>query len=293
MRNSLVSLVVLSTLATASISFAQDAAPAATTPAATPDWTFPMTVGYATDYIFRGQSQTWGKGSLQASFQADHSSGFYAGVAMASVSDKWLAGASLETDLYAGFRNTIGDTGLNYDVGGIYYLYPDANWDKAGAPGTFNSTSLNTFEIYAALSYKWLSFKTGRTLTDYFGWNTNNSGVGVFNTNGPDLGASGVHPNGSTKGSYFYEANGAFEFVPTWTVSGQLGRQIVAESSGLDVTYYKVGVSKAFDGGWAVGAFYSGTNEPNAYKNFGSLSNSGGTSNVAKQKFFVTAFKSF
>jgi uncharacterized protein (TIGR02001 family) len=286
MRKSLLSLAVLGALSVPSLSFAEDTAVPAVA-AATPDWTFPMSVGYVSDYIFRGQSQSWGKGSLQASIEADHKSGLYAGLSIESVSDKWLAGANLETDFYAGFRNTIGATEIGYDVGGIYYAYPSANWDKSVCTGSNNKNSLNTFEVYGALSYKFLSVKAGRTLTEYFGWNNNNSGIG--GGFGNDLSA-GVKPGGSTKGSYF---NAAYEVLPTWTASGQLGRQVVADATGLDLTYYKVGVSKAFANSWTVGGFYSGTNEPDAYKNFGSLSNSGGASNVAKNQVFLSVFKSF
>lgn len=292
MRKSLLSLAVLSALAVPSLSFAEDAAPAVA--AATPDWTFPMSVGYVSDYIFRGQSQSWGKGSLQASLEADHASGFYAGLSMESVSDKWLAGANLETDFYAGFRHALADTGFGYDVGAIYYAYPGADWNKSSFAGT-NKNSLNTLEAYAAVSYKWLSLKAGRTITEYFGWNNNNSGVGSGFAGDT---TAGVIPGGSTKGSYFYEANAAYEVLPTWTASGQLGRQVIADSVGLDITYYKAGVSKAFANGWTVGGFYSGTNEPAAYKNFVSLSNTGGATggdntNVAKNQVFVSVFKSF
>ncbi len=292
MRKSLLLTAVLGALTLPALSFADDAvAPAVATPAAapaaTPDWTFPMSVGFVSDYIFRGQSQSWGKGSLQASIEADHASGFYGGLSIESVSDKWLPGANLETDFYAGFRNKIGASDFSYDVGGIYYVYPGADWDRSVFVGT-NSNTLNTFEAYAAISYKWLSLKTGRTLTEYFGWNTNNSGVGIGFAGDPSAGVTG-----NTRGSYFYEANAAYEVIPTWTVSGQLGRQVVAESTGLDLTYFKAGVSKAFANGWTVGGFYSGTNEPAAYKNFASLSNSGGSTNVAKDQVFLSVFKSF
>jgi hypothetical protein len=36
----------------------------ATTSEVAPDWTFPNSIGVVSDYIFRGQSQTWGKPSL-------------------------------------------------------------------------------------------------------------------------------------------------------------------------------------------------------------------------------------
>lgn len=271
------------------LSFAEDAvAPAAAAP--TPDWTFPMSVGYVTDYIFRGQSQSWGRGSFQGSIEADHVSGFYGGLSIESVTDKWLPGANLETDFYAGFRNKIGTSDFSYDVGGIYYVYPGANWDKAyTAPAPlYNRKTLNTFEAYAAVSYKWLTLKTGRTLTDYFGWTPNNSGIGFGFNGNPKAGVTG-----STKGSYFYEADASYEVIPTWTLSGQLGRQVISEAVGLDITYYKAGVSKAFANGWVVGGFYSATNEPSAYKNYISLSNTGGTTNVAKDQILLSVFKTF
>lgn len=289
MRKSLLLTAVLSVLTMPALSFAEDTVTPVTA-APTPNWTFPMSVGFVSDYIFRGQSQSWGKGSFQGSLEADHVSGFYGGLSIESVSDKWLPGANLETDFYAGFRNKIGTSDFSYDVGGIYYAYPGADWDKSIYTGFNNSKTINTFEAYVAVSYKWLTLKTGRTLTDYFGWNDNNSPI-----NGGFAGdaTAGVKPGGSTKGSYFYEADGAYEFIPTWTASGQIGRQVVADSIGLDLNYYKVGVSKAFANGWTVGGFYSITNEPAAYKNYASLSNSGGSTNVAKDQVLLSVFKSF
>ena len=285
MHKSLLLTAVLATLALPIQSYAEDTVAAA--PVA--DWTFPGTAGVVSDYIFRGQSQSWGKASIQASIEADHKSGFYAGLALASVSSKWLPGATIENDWYAGFRNKIGSTDIGYDVGGIYYAYQGGNWDKSAFPNT-NKKTLNTFEVYGALSYQWLTVKAGTTLTDYFGWTNNNSGIGGgFNG---DLSA-GVKPGGSTKGSYYYEADAAYEILPTWTASGQLGRQTVADSTGLDLTYWKAGVTKAFVSGWNVSAFYSGTNEPNAYKDFLSLANMTDKSNIAKDTVFVSIVKNF
>lgn len=284
MRQSLLVTAILAALALPNITMAADAAPAAE---ATPEWAFPMSVGLVSDYIFRGQSQSWGKLSFQGSFEADHSSGLYAGLALESVSDRWLPGANLETDFYAGYRSKIPSTDIGFDVGGIYYVYPNADWDQSVFAGT-NSNSLNTFEVYGSLSYQWLSVKAGSTLTEYFGWNPNNSGVGGGFNGDPNAGVTG-----NTRGSYFYEANAAYEVFPSWTLSGQLGHQVIADSQGLDITYYKATVTKAFTTGWTVAATVSATDEPDAYKKFASLSNSGGTSDVAKTQFFVSVFKSF
>ena len=266
---------------------AEDALAKAVEP--TPDWTFPNNVSLVSDYIFRGQSQTWGKPSLQAMIEADHKSGFYIGLAAATVSDKWLPGANVEVDYFAGFRNTLPGAAsvIGFDVGAIYYTYPGANWDESAFAGT-NSNRLDTAEAYLGLSYKWLSFKMGSTLTEYFGWNPNNSGVGIgFNG---DLSA-GV--TGDTKGSSFYEFNALYEFAPSWSVNGQVGHQHIRNATGLDLTYYKAGVTKSFTNGWLVGASYSATNEPDAYKDFLSLKNTVSKSDIAKDKLFFSVSKSF
>ncbi len=288
MRKSLLLIAVLGAFSSAQAVMAEES---------TPDYKISSSASFVSDYIFRGQSQTWGKPAVQVSTELAHKSGLYAGFFGSNVSGAWLPGANLETDLQSGFRKTIGRTEVGYDVGGIYYIYPGANWEQSA----FNTSTmtpadaawtkanrLNTFEVYGSLSYKWLSFKTGITTTEYWGWNTNNSYV-----NGGFAGDLGAGVKGSTKGSYFYEVNAANEIFPTWTVSGQLGRQVINNSTGLDLTYYKVGVSKALPADWSVAAFYSGTNEPSAYKDFISLANLSKDSDIAKDKVFFTISKSF
>jgi len=264
---------------------AEDAPAAAAEP--TPDWTFPMSVSLVSDYIFRGQSQTWGRPAAQFSVEADHKSGFYAGFFLSNVSDHWLPGATVETDLYGGFRGKF-TADLAFDVGGIYYMYPGADWDESVFDGFNASNKLDTFEAYAALTYKWLTFKTGITVNEYFGWSTNNSPV-----NGGFAGDLGAGVTGDTSGSYYFELNAAYEVVPSWTVSGQVGRQIINNSHGLDITYYKAGVTKALPQGFSLGAFYSGTNEPDAYEDFLSLDNGHSDSDIARDTVFVTLTKSF
>lgn len=270
------------------LAMAEEAAPA-------PDWTIGGSVSFVSDYIFRGQSQTWGKPAAQFGVEANHKSGFYAGFAASNVSDEWLAGANLETDLYAGYRGKI--SSLGFDVGGIFYIYPGADWDQSNAVFGNKSQSLNTFELYGSLSYNWLSVKSGVTLTDYFGWNENNSGrqlhgnnpagVGDF-TNDPKAGV-----DGDTKGSWYIETNAAYEVAPGWTVSGQIGRQFIADSHGLDISYYKAGVTKAFNGGWAVGVFASASSDPKAYEKFWSLRDNSDTADIAKSTGYISISKSF
>lgn len=290
MKKSLISLAVLGAVSLPSFTYAAEAAKEE----ATPEWTFPANFTMVSDYIFRGQTQTWGRAAAQFSFEADHKSGFYAGFFTSNVSDQWLPGANLETDLYTGFRNAIGASGFGYDVGAIAYLYPGANWDESGFTGT-RSKKLTTAEIYGALSYQWLTVKAGYAVTPYWGWNYNNSGTGGIGFNG-DYNA-GVKPGGNTNGSYYYEADASYEVLPTWTLIGQLGKQVIDDTKGLDITYYKAGVTKAFQQGWAVNVSWSGTNEPDAYKNFSSLRDgsfdTGKTYDIAKDKVFVGVTKNF
>ncbi|MBS1209321.1 MAG: hypothetical protein H6R19_1719 [Proteobacteria bacterium] len=256
-------------------------------PAVTSDWSFPSSVSLVSDYIFRGQSQTWGKPAVQFGVEADHATGLYAGFFTSNVSDHWLPGASAETDFYGGYRNKIADT-VGYDLGVIYYAYPGANWNKSAFSGYNDSNSLNTAEAYVSMSYQWLSFKTGRTLTEYFGWSTNNSPVG-----GGFAGDSTAGVTGSTRGSYFYELNASYDVAEGWNLNGQIGRQVIANATGLDITYYKAGVTRALPQGWSVSLTYNGSSEPDAYKNFLSISNTTSASNIAKDQTVLSLSKAF
>lgn len=300
MNKKLISLAAVSAFAVISApALAEDAAPAAApqAEAPAPDWTVIGSVSFVSDYIFRGQSQTFGKPAIQASVEVDHKSGFYAGFAASNVSDQWLPGANLETDLYGGFRGNLpgAASDIGFDIGTIWYIYPGANWSDSGFQpdrgfAATNPNSLDTGEAYLALTYKWLTLKAGIAYTEYFGWNNNNSGVGGGFAG--DLGA-GVVPGGDTTGSYYYEANAAYEVFPTWTVSGQIGRQVVNDAIGLDITYFKAGVTKGFNGGWSIGAFASVTSEPDAYKNFVGLRDTVSTSDIARTTGFISIGKSF
>lgn len=250
-------------------------------------WSFPTSVSVVSDYIFRGQSQSWGKPAVQFSTEADHASGLYAGFSGSSVSKSWLPGATMETDFFGGYRNSIAGT-VSYDLGVIYYAYPGGNWKKSAFAGYNDPNSLNTAEAYVSLGYKWFTFKTGRTLTEYFGWSTNNSPAGGGFAGDP---AAGV--TGSTRGSTFYELNASYEAGDGWNFSAQVGRQTVAHSTGLDVNYYKLGVSKALPAGWSAGLFYSASDEPAAYNHFLSLKSGSSESNVARSTVFASLTKAF
>src|SRR4029078_2528628 len=117
-------------------------------------------VGLYSQYIFRGLTQTDRKPAIQGGFDYGHSSGFYVGTWASNIS--WLrdsaaysAGGSGEFDFYGGFKGSIGKSDFTYDVGTLYYYYPgDANV----AANALN-VKADTWEIYGALGWKWLSRK--------------------------------------------------------------------------------------------------------------------------------------
>ena len=81
MRNSLLSIAVLSIFAMPALSYAEDAeatAPAAAAPASS--WSATSNIGFVSDYYTRGISQTFHKPTVQGGFDIAHSSGFSAGI---------------------------------------------------------------------------------------------------------------------------------------------------------------------------------------------------------------------
>lgn len=93
----------------------------------------------ASDYLFRGVSQTNNGAAVQGGLDFESESGFYAGTWMSNMFD----GGGIETDLYLGFAGSAGDFG--YDVGVITYIYPDLEgWDATevyigGSYGVFDA----------------------------------------------------------------------------------------------------------------------------------------------------------
>ena len=289
MRKSLLLVAVLGTLAS-QVAFADEAAaPAAAAP--TPTWTFPTTISVVSDYIWHGQSQTWGNPAAQFGVEADHASGLYAGFWASNVSGAWLPNASLETDWSVGYRGAFA-TDFKYDVGGVYIYYPNGNWNKV-AVYTNPSSKLDTAELYANLGWKWLNFKVGYEPTKFYGWDSVNSGLGGGFPG--DLSA-GIKAGKKSEDSYYYVLSGSYD-VPQLAginVAGEVGRHSIGGAANLDWTWFKAGVTKTFDGGWSVNAFYTATAGTDAYKNYQSLSSTVADSySIDKSKVVVGVSKAF
>jgi len=143
-------------------------APAAPAAPASPH-TLTGNMGLYSQYIFRGLTQTNREPALQGGFDYSHSSGFYAGTWGSNVS--WLrdggyyrAGGSLELDVYGGYKWSLPND-FTLDLGTLYYWYPGD--PTLAAPGAVASNpKADTWELYAGLSWKFLSAKFSYSLDD-------------------------------------------------------------------------------------------------------------------------------
>lgn len=111
------------------------------------------TVTVASDYDFRGITQTAQDPALQASVDYAHDSGWYVGgwasnVDFCASNATSCLDADYELDLYTGFTRSIGDTGLTWDVGLVYYSYEKSDYNY---PEIYGSVAKDGFK--AKVSY--------------------------------------------------------------------------------------------------------------------------------------------
>ncbi|MBU1374437.1 MAG: TorF family putative porin [Alphaproteobacteria bacterium] len=157
-------------------------------PAAAQELSF--NVGAASDYVFRGVSQT--DGNAQVFAGADLSMGdWYAGVWASNVD--FNDGTDAEFDVYGGYTTTLGIASLDFGV--LYYAYVDP---PAGP-------NPNYFELQAKASVPVGPATLGGQL--YFT---------------PDY-------YGSGSDAWYYEVNGAYSPTDAVTFSAALGREEIAD----------------------------------------------------------------
>ncbi len=272
---------LLFTLFSACIATGADATEAAKT-----DITVSGTLALVSNYVWRGQSQTWGNPALQFGVEAGHVSGAYAGFWTSNVSDQWVPGTRIETDWYAGVRGNLPAalSNLGYEVNLNYAYFPGGDFNKTGF--ALPSSSPNTVELSSAISHHWLTLRGGTVLTKFYGWDTSNSSPGGF-AGDPTAGVTG-----STKGSYFMQADVSKELAPTWKLLAQVGHQAIRHSTGLSWSYYKLGVSKSMQD-WSTSLDYSASSEPKAFRDFVGLKNNGSIYSAAKPAVVFSITKNF
>ena len=194
------------------------------------------------DYVFRGVSQTNGDPAVQAGVEYAAHSGFYAGTWGSNVS--WLSdysaagtsvSSSLELDAYAGYRGKFGER-VSYDVGALYYWYP------GDYPAGFNSP--DTGEVYVGLTVAAtdalsVGAKYSHALTDLFGYV-------------------------DSDGSGYLDVSASYALDDGWSLVAHGGKQWIENNEAYEYADWKLGVSKAFDNGFAVAAAYTDTDADEA-----------------------------
>ncbi len=123
----LITLTAIAALAASSVTAFADGTPSmkdTPAPAPTPAWDIAFGGYLASDYMFRGISQSahWPSGSAYVEYRYNvvPTVQFYSGVAIESID--YPNRAASETDFYFGVRPTIDKLAL--DFGGWYYWYP-------------------------------------------------------------------------------------------------------------------------------------------------------------------------
>lgn len=244
LRSAVPALAAAALVSTAAL--AQTAAPAAA-PAPEPDWTGTANVGVYSQYVFRGLSQTNEKPAIQGGFDLAHKSGFYAGTWASNVS--WVGDAypasspqpgpsnSMEWDFYGGYKGSL-PADFSYDLGVLYYYYPG----KYPA----NYTNPDTTELYAALTWKFITFK--------YSWSANNKTFGL-----PD-----------SRGSQYLDLTASYDIIEKVsdvigkvTIFGHVGKQYFRHNGFYDYSDWKVGASTEIYG-VTVGLYGTGTNAQDA-----------------------------
>jgi uncharacterized protein (TIGR02001 family) len=187
-------------------------------------------VAIASDYAFRGISQTLEKPAVQGGFDVSAPFGLYLGMWGSSVNfgedlDSG-ARAQMELDIYGGIAPSVG--GFDLDLGLLYYAYP----------GAFSGFDYNFLEVYGGVAREVGAVTAGLTgafSPDYFGA----SGTGLFG--GVTLGA--VLPSAPV------------------AVEGSVGRQSIEDNDAWgtpNYTVWSVGVSTDLLGS-TLGATVTGT----------------------------------
>ena len=200
-------------------------------------------VSLSTNYKFRGQDQdVMGqngsikdkavKPALQGGFDYATESGFYIGNWNSSTN--WLAGNSIESDLYGGYKFKAGEVDL--DVGALTYLYPG------------NSLG-NTTEIYGGATFGPLTAKYFHTVSeDYFGWAGTRQGSGAKGRN-----------------TGYFNLALAQEVAPQTTLKASVGftrfASDIRDKGVPNYIDYSVGAAYDLGGGFSVGAAVVGANK--------------------------------
>jgi len=224
-------------------------------PAAAPASPHTLTgnVGFYSQYIFRGLTQTDRDPALQGGFDYSHSSGFYAGTWGSNIS--WLrdsaaysGGGSLEWDFYGGYKMSL-PADVTLDLGTLYYWYPG---DPNVLANPLNPKA-DTWELYAGAGWKWFTAK--------FSYVVSNKAFAVLDASGSwylDLGVA--VPIGST-GLTFDAHYGIQKYRGTDVRNPLIAGTAIPFNNDSIWSYedWRIGVSYALPKDFTIGAYYTDT----------------------------------
>ena len=253
----------------------------AQTPPASPH-TITANIGLYSQYIFRGLTQTDGDPAVQGGADWGHSSGFYAGFWASNI--KWTeqnnfgapgsyTDGKVEIDFYGGYKWGFAPD-WTLDLGTLYYYYPGDV-----VPGFVKA---DAWEIYAGLSWKWLSAKFSYAVAkDNFQF-TNSDGSWYL-----DLSAN--VPLGD-----FYKPLNGFTLMAHWGRQDFRGNTGAFPNDTCSYEDWKLGLSYSLPYDITVGAFYTDTNKASNLC-YGNVAEGGPFSgkNIAKGTGTVYIMKTF
>ena len=195
-------------------------------------------ISLTSNYKFRGQDQDTHRikavsPAIQGGFDyAFEGSGFYLGNWNSSVD--WLAGNSIESDLYGGYKLKAG--ALDLDLGALAYVYP-------------GNSSGNTVELYGAAGWGPFTAKYSHTVSkDYFGW----AGAKTSSNRGRNTG--------------YLNLAFAQEVAPSTTLKASVGfTRFGGDITAPNFMDYSLGGSYDFGGGVSLGAAVVGATKKAFY----------------------------
>jgi uncharacterized protein (TIGR02001 family) len=205
---------------------------------------FSASTTFATDYVFRGISQTNEDPAVQGSLDYAHPIGFYLGVWGSNV-DESISKGNLELDFYGGYgRELFKDFSIDLSI--IYYVYP----------GSGSDPEANFVEGHVGLSYALSALPLAPTL-------------GVGYNYSPDFfgeDGDGHYVNGKLDLSLPYGFGLGGEIGYQWVEGDKTTGhdQGMNGHDGYDYTHYKVGLSKELLG-FNLELSYQDTNEENYF----------------------------
>ena len=172
-------------------------------------------VALSTDYVWRGISQSNEDMAISGGF--DYSNGmFYAGTWASNVdfSDE-PEDTNVELDFYGGIAGETA-SGVSWDVGVIYYAYPDAE-----------TADYDFVELKGALGY---TFTGGVSVGGALYWDPDNQNVYVEGS--ADYAFTDAFSVGATVGNYSYDAGGDYT---NWSLGGSYATPVGID---LGLRYY-------------------------------------------------------